>query len=202
MFDPDFLLNVVLAPAGGWVRVVAGHYDVAHRAGCETVDQMCRVQIDQPYDLVLASAGGFPLDIDLRQAHKGMENAARALRPGGVLIYFAECREGTGSTAIEKMVEKFSSTQEMEWDLRSGFVVGAHKAFWLARLGDRVKVLLVSNLPEALVRKCHLHPTAEPENAIAQELRRRGTGARVAYIPHAGITLPVPVGERVCVKGV
>ena len=106
MFEPDFLLNVVLSPSGGWVRVVAGHYDLAHRAGCETVDQMCRIPIGQPYDLVLASAGGFPLDIDLRQAHKGMENAARALRPGGVLVYFAECREGTGSAAIEEMVEK------------------------------------------------------------------------------------------------
>ena len=109
MFEPDFLLNVVLSPSGGWVRVVAGHYDLAHRAGCETVDQMCRIPIDQPYDMVLASAGGFPLDIDLRQAHKGMENAARALRPGGVLVYFAECREGTGSAAIEEWVEKFSN---------------------------------------------------------------------------------------------
>ena len=196
MFDPDFLLNVVLSPAGGWVRVVAGHYDAAHRAGCETVDRMCRIQIDQPYDMVLASAGGFPLDIDLRQGHKGMENAAGALRTGGVLVYFAECREGTGSAALEEWVEKYSDAKQMERELRSGFVVGAHKAFWLARLGDRVKILLVSKLPEALVRKCHLHPTEDPENAVAQELRRLGAGARIAYIPHAGITLPMPVGER------
>jgi nickel-dependent lactate racemase len=199
MFEPDFLLNVVLAPSGGWVRVVAGHYDLAHRAGCETVDQMCRIPIDQPYDLVLASAGGFPLDIDLRQAHKGMENAARALRPGGVLVYFAECREGTGSPAMEEWVEKFPNAQQMERELRSRFIVGAHKAFWLARLGERVKILLVSKLPDTLVEKCHLHPTAEPEIAVAEELRRLGRGARVAYIPHAGITLPVPAREGVWV---
>jgi nickel-dependent lactate racemase len=199
IFEPDFLLNVVLSPSGGWVRVMAGHYDLAHRAGCETVDQMCRIQIDQPYDMILASAGGFPLDIDLRQAHKGMENAARALHPGGVLIYFAECREGTGSSAIEEWVEKFSNAEQMERELRSRFIVGAHKAFWLARLGERVKILLVSKLPDALVQKCHLHPTAEPENAVAEELGRLGAGARVAYIPHAGITLPVPAGKRMCV---
>jgi lactate racemase len=192
MFNPDFLLNVVLSPSGEWVRVVAGHYDVAHRAGCETVDRMCRIPIGQRFDMVLASAGGFPLDIDLRQAHKGMENAARALRPGGTLVYFAECREGTGSAALEDWVEKFSSAQEMEQQLRFGFVVGAHKAFWLARLGERVNILLVSKLPDVLVRRCHLHPTAEPEIAIAEELRRRGEGTRVAYIPYAGIALPVP----------
>jgi nickel-dependent lactate racemase len=152
---------------------------------------MCRIQIDQAYDLVLASAGGFPLDIDLRQAHKGMENAARALRPGGVLVYFAQCPDGTGSAAIEEWVERFSDAGQMEHELRSGFVVGAHKAFWLARLGERVKILLVSELPDALVRKCHLHPTADPQDAITEELRRLGVGARIAYIPHAGITFPV-----------
>jgi nickel-dependent lactate racemase len=198
--NPDFLLNVVLSPSGGWVRVVAGHYKLAHRAGCETVDQMYRIPIDEPYDLVLASAGGFPLDIDLRQAHKGMENAARALRPGGTLVYFAECREGTGSAAMEELLEKFSTAEQMERELRSGFVVGAHKAFWLVRLGERARILLVSKLPDALVEKCHLHPTAEPEDAVSQELRRLGAGARVAYIPHAGITLPAPAGERVSVS--
>jgi lactate racemase len=195
-FEPDFLLNVVPSPSGGWVRVVAGHYDLAHRAGCETVDQMCRIPIAGPYDLVLASAGGFPLDIDLRQAHKGMENAAAALRPGGALVYFAECREGAGSAAIEEWVEKFSSAHQMEKELRKGFVVGAHKAFWLARLGERVKVLLVSKLPEAFVKKCHLHPASDPEGAVASELRRLGENARIAYIPSAGITLPVPAAER------
>ena len=139
------------------------------------------------------------MDIDLRQAHKGMENAARALRPGGVLVYFAECREGTGSPAMEEWVEKFPNAQQMERELRSRFIVGAHKAFWLARLGERVKILLVSKLPDTLVEKCHLHPTAEPEIAVAEELRRLGRGARVAYIPHAGITLPVPAREGVWV---
>ena len=197
MFEPDFLLNVVLSPSGGWVRIVAGHYDLAHRAGCETVDQMCRIPIDRPYDMVLASAGGFPLDIDLRQAHKGMENAAGALCSGGVMIYFAECREGTGSSAIEAMVEKFSTAEQMERELRSGFIVGAHKAYWLARLGERARILLVSQLPDTLVEKCHLHPTSDPQDAVIEELCRLGPGARVGYIPHAGITLPAPAGERV-----
>jgi len=198
LFDPDFLLNVVLSPSGEWVRVVAGHYDLAHLAGCETVDQLCRIPISEAYDMVLASAGGFPLDIDLRQAHKGMENAARALRSGGVLIYFAECPDGTGSRMIDEWVEKFSDTQEMERELRSHFVVGAHKAYWLARLGDRVKVRLVSNLPESLVRKCHLHPASDPNKALADELGHLGAGARVACIPYAGITLPQPADDRAC----
>jgi len=129
MFGPDFLLNVVLSPAGELVKVVAGHFEQAHAEGCKTVDQMYRVSFDEPYDLVLASAGGFPFDIDLRQAHKGMENAARAVRPEGTLVYFAECRDGVGHPAFEEWVTKFTSSSQMERELHSRFVVGGHKAY-------------------------------------------------------------------------
>lgn len=199
MFGPDFLLNVVLSPAGELVRVVAGHYEQAHRAGCETVDRMYQIPFDQAYDMVVASAGGFPFDIDLRQAHKGMENAARALRPGGVLVYFAECPDGTGHPAFDEWVEKFSSSAEMERELRSNFVVGGHKAYWVVQMGERMRILLVSGLPDTFVRRCHLHPTPDPQAAIEDELSRMPAGARVAYIPHAGFTLPVPAGKRMAV---
>jgi nickel-dependent lactate racemase len=124
-----------------------------------------------------------------------MENAARALRPGGVLVYFAECREGAGSAALEEWIERFSSSVEMEKELHSRFVVGAHKAFWLARLGERAKILLVSSLPDSFVRKCHLHPLTDATLAVNQELRRGGK--QVAYIPHASLTLPVAVEKHV-----
>ncbi|HUX09636.1 MAG TPA: nickel-dependent lactate racemase [Terriglobia bacterium] len=190
MFGPDFLLNVVLTPTGQFAQVVAGHYEQAHRAGCKTVDQMYQVPFDKPYDMVLASAGGFPFDIDLRQAHKGLENAVRALRPGGVLIYFAECRDGAGHAAFAEWVEKFSSSAEMERELRSKFVVGGHKAYWVARLGERTRIHLVSALPESFVRRCHLHPTPDPQAVIERELSRLPSGARIACIPYAGFTFP------------
>jgi lactate racemase len=194
MFGPDFLLNVVLSPAGELVKVVAGHFEHAHCEGCKTVDRMYRAAFDEPYDLVLASAGGFPFDIDLRQAHKGMENAARAVRPGGTLVYFAECRDGAGHRAFEDWVTKFANSSAMEQELHSHFVVGGHKAYWVVRLGERARVLLVSGLPETFVRRCHLHSVLDAQSAIENELSRMLPRARVAYIPHAGFTLPVSAG--------
>ncbi|MBL8223235.1 MAG: DUF2088 domain-containing protein, partial [Bryobacterales bacterium] len=72
MVEPDSLLNVILSPEGGLIGVVAGHYEQAHRVGCRIVDEALCAPIREPYDLLIASAGGFPLDIDLRQAHKGL----------------------------------------------------------------------------------------------------------------------------------
>lgn len=193
--NPDFLLNVILNPAGELVSVVAGHYDLAHRCGCAVVDQMYRVPIGHQYDLVLASAGGFPFDIDLRQAHKGMENASRALAPGGAMVYFAECGDGSGSRKFEEWVERYATSAEMEAELGRNFVVGGHKAFWLARLGERWRIGLVSSLPDSFVRQCHLHPVSDAAATIQDEIARLRDDARVAYIPHAGFVLPAPATE-------
>lgn len=190
MFDPDFLLNVVLNPQGELVEVFAGHYELAHRAGCNMVDRVYGVNLDKPYDVVVAAAGGFPVDIDLRQAHKGLENAVRALRPGGTLIYFAECPDGAGIRAFEEWVVRYSSSAEMAAELHSNFVVGGHKAYWVVRLGEQFRIFLVSSLPESFVRRCHLIPTADPEFILRSAVADASRKLRLAYMPYANFTLP------------
>jgi nickel-dependent lactate racemase len=175
---------------GELARIVAGHYEQAHRAGCEIVNALHQVPFGQPYDIMIASAGGFPFDIDLRQAHKGMENAARAVRPGGTLLYFAECREGTGIRAISEWAERYSSSNEMAQALHSHFVVGGHKAYWIVRLGERMRVLLISRLPASLVRNCHLTAVSDAAGALGTALKETGPETRVAFMPEASLTFP------------
>jgi nickel-dependent lactate racemase len=191
MGDPDFMVNVVLSPDGKLIRVVAGHYDLAHREGCRTVDRMLRVEVE-PYDLIVASAGGFPLDIDLRQAHKGLENACQALRPGGSILFYAECPCGAGIRSFEEYVRRYHDDFEMREALSREFVVGGHKAYWVARLGRLYNVHLVSGLDPDFVRRCHFTPVspADHEAALRNLLRQAGTEARVAAIPYSGVTLP------------
>jgi nickel-dependent lactate racemase len=192
MVDPDFLVNVVLSPAGKLIRVVAGHYEQAHRKGCRTVDQMLAAEMDEPYDVIVASAGGFPLDIDLRQAHKGLENACQALRPGGTMVFYAECPSGAGIGSFEDYVRRYRDDFEMREALEREFVVGGHKAYWVARLGRLFDVHLVSGLEREFVERCHFKPVApgEHQSAVDEAVRRAGPRARVAAIPYSGFTLP------------
>lgn len=192
MVEPDFIVNVVLSPDGKLIRAVAGHYDLAHREGCRAVDRMLRVEIEAPYDLIVASAGGFPLDIDLRQAHKGLENACQALRLGGSILFYAECPNGAGIRSFEDYVRRYRDDYEMQAALAREFVVGGHKAYWVARLGRLYHVHLVSGLDPEFVRRCHVTPIspAEHKAALRHLLRQAGPHARVAVIPHSGFTLP------------
>jgi nickel-dependent lactate racemase len=199
MADPDFIANVVLSPEGRLIRVVAGHYDLAHREGCRTVDQMLRANIEEPYDLVVASAGGFPLDIDLRQAHKGLENACHALRACGTILFFAECAGGAGIQSFEDYVRRYRDEFEMQAALGREFVVGGHKAYWVARLGRLYRVYLVSSLDPEFVRRCHFHPVppGTHQEVLDQLLQDAGPSARVGVVPYSGFTLPAlqPVKE-------
>lgn len=190
LIDPDFMLNVVLSPEGKLIRVVAGHFDLAHREGCKTVDEAMCAPIDQPYDAVVASAGGFPLDVDLRQAHKPLENACRALKPGGTMIFFAECPDGAGHKRFADYIDQYDDDFAMERALREKFEVGGHKAYWIARLGRLFDIHLVSGLDERFVRRCHFTPASA---AALPDLR----GRRVALIPHAGHILPLLQQETI-----
>jgi len=189
MVEPDFLVNVVLSPEGTLIRVVAGHYERAHREGCRTVDEMLRVDLDEPYDLVVAAAGGFPLDLDLRQAHKGLENACQALRPGGVILFYAECPNGAGIQSFEDYIWRYKDDREMQAALERDFVVGGHKAYWISRLGRLFRVFLVSELDPKFVTKCGFEPVRAAEHQAVLDKLAKGA-RRAAVVPYGGFTLP------------
>jgi len=192
MAEPDFLLNVVLTPDGKLARAVAGHFEQAHRAGCRVVEEVLSANVGEPYDLLIASVGGYPLDIDLRQAYKGLENACRALKPGGSILFFAACPNGSGHPSFDAYVERYKDDVEMRAALDRNFEVGGHKAWWIVRLGATFDVHLVSELPADFVEKCHFHPVSLARYAgrLEQLRAKRGARARVGIIPHAGHTLP------------
>lgn len=192
MICPDFIVNVVLNPDGRLAGVVAGHYESAHREGCRMVDAMLRVEVEKPFDGIIASAGGFPVDIDLRQAHKGLENACLALKPGGFIVFYAECPKGAGIGSFEEFVNKYADEHEMKAALEREFVVGGHKAYWVARLGRKYRVHLVSRLDAEFVRRCHFEPVeVDRHREIVERLiSEAGPGARIGVVPHSGFTLP------------
>jgi nickel-dependent lactate racemase len=120
-----------------------------------------------------------------------MENACAALRPGGLLYYYAECADGMGSAMLEQYLNTYSSDVEMERALRENFVVGGHKALWLARLGRLYDVHLVTRLDPKIVARCGFHAVRPEEHeSRLRELLKRAAPGRVGVMPYAGFTAP------------
>jgi nickel-dependent lactate racemase len=113
--EPDIIVNTVLTPNGKLAGVFSGDLDAAHRAACKLVEQVDRVEIDQPADIVIASAETAPNWI---QSHKALFNAHRAVRNGGCVILIAPCPEGIGDERFRYWITR-DSVASIYRELRS-----------------------------------------------------------------------------------
>ena len=91
LLNPDFLVNTVFTPDGEISEVVAGHWYEAWQKGCKDLLAMAGVHIKQLADVVIASAGGYPKDLNLYQATKCHMNAQFAVKHGGIMIFTLDC---------------------------------------------------------------------------------------------------------------
>jgi len=118
---PIFLINVVLNEEGEIGAVFAGDWRAAHRAGCRLVTDKFGLDAPVPVDRVIASAGGYPKDINLYQGFKGLFTAIEGVRDGGEVVFLAECRDGTGDEDFFRFALQETSREAKEENLRRGF---------------------------------------------------------------------------------
>lgn len=193
--DPVFLLNVAMNDEKEITAVFAGERQKAHAAGCEFVSAHAMAPVDREFDIVLASNSGYPLDLNLYQAVKGMSAAARVVRPGGEIIVAAECWDGLPSHGLfGKLVTEAASPEELLTRLRSGeyHVRDAWQAHILALLRKKARITLVSSglgpedVPKAL---CDWAPTVEAALKAAAE-RLEAEVPSICVLPDGPLTIP------------
>jgi lactate racemase len=187
----DFILNVVLDEKKNIIKAIAGHYLKAHREGCQFLDNLYKVTIKAPADIVIVSPGGYPKDINLYQAQKALDNAKHAVREGGVIILVASCKEGLGEHVFERWMTTSSSPDEMIVNIQHKFELGGHKAAAIAMVLKKARVFLVSDLENSFVRSIFLEPYKYMECAINDAMLYTGKNSSVLIMPYGGSTLPV-----------
>ncbi|HEY3038972.1 MAG TPA: nickel-dependent lactate racemase [Pyrinomonadaceae bacterium] len=157
MIDPRFSINSVVDDRGRTVRIHAGEWRAAHRAGCAEYLSNHSTNIDKKREVVVVSCGGYPYDINFIQAHKSLDMAASACTEGGIIIMLAECRDGLGHPTFMKWFEERDS-RSLERRLRSAYEVNGQTAWSLLTKAERYRIHLVSKLPEEEVRRMRMTP--------------------------------------------
>jgi len=91
---------------------------------------------------------------------------------------------------FEKVNKK--EIKEMEKEIKRNFVMGGHKSYYLLKALQKVKIILVSTLPDYYAVNVFKLRTARAVNDAIQEASRiAGSDAKVWVIPHGNLTLPV-----------
>lgn len=186
----DFILNVVLDEEKVIVKAVAGDHRKAHRAGCEFLDSLYKIRLPGLADIVIATPGGFPKDINVYQAQKSLDNAKHAVKQDGVIILVADCSEGFGEHVFEEWLTAAPTSDSLIDRIRTEFRLGGHKAAAIAMVLNRCDVHFVSNLPLEEASQTFMKPYPDIPSALADAMKKMGKKAKIIVMPHAGSTLP------------
>lgn len=185
----DLALNIIMNDQRQIVHALAGTPRVVMRKGVPLSREVCQVQVNQQYDVVIASAGGYPKDINLYQSQKALTHAAQIARPGGTIILFTACEEGAGSDSYVQAMHGMRNWQDVFDQFRqTGFSVGPHKALQFAREGIRFNIILVSDMPPQQVKELLLTPAQSLAEAVAMIQLENPL---VAVLPKATNTIPI-----------
>jgi lactate racemase len=192
LINVDAALNVIMNPAKQIMHSIFGSPREVMAAGIPLSRQICQTKIPQgDFDLVIASPGGYPKDINLYQSQKGLSHAASITRDGGCVILAAECVEGVGSNSYEAFMEGVSTIDAVFTKLRlEGFKVGPHKALQFAREQRRIKIIVVSSINEDRIRRLLLEPADSLQTAFQKASLFLPPDVRIAVMPKATNTIP------------
>jgi nickel-dependent lactate racemase len=175
----------VVDERGRALRIYAGEWRAAHQVGCSEYLTSHSLAIPRKRELVIASCGGSPYDLNLIQAHKALEMAAHACCEGGTIILLAECRDGLGHPTFLKWFDEPSSNA-LERRLRDAYEVNGQTAWSLLTKSERYRVVLVSDLPDDQVRLMQMIPA----HSLTSALNELAVESQGYIMPHGARFLP------------
>ena len=186
-----FLFNAILNAKHQFLRMFAGDYVEAHKEACKFVDQVYGCVIPKEADLVIASCGGYPKDINVYQMQKTMDNAACAVRKGGAVILLADCEEGSGSAVLEETFRRLKTPEAIKAELEANFRIGANKAYAITRPIEKAHYILVTRLDRQLAKDMLFSGAVDTvEEALEIAKQYVGETPDIILMPEGSLTVP------------
>jgi nickel-dependent lactate racemase len=186
---PIYLLNVVTDPQGRIIGAFSGDLNAAHLRACRMHDDFYRRAVPELSKLVIASAGGYPKDVNFVQAHKGLHGAHMAVADGGVVVLLAECLEGPGHKNFFSWFVRCSTEEGWLRELERSYQINGQTAFSTWLKVRRSPTILVSRLDPDEVRVMGMVPAESMEEALDEAKRVLGDLPVPIILPHAADTL-------------
>ncbi len=194
MTGVTFSVDVTLNRDQQITAVFAGELFAEHAQACAAAKGSVMRAVDAPFDVVLTTNSGYPLDQNLYQAVKGMSAAAKVVKPSGTIICAAECRDGLPNHGSygEVLASRPSPQALLEMIHTPGYgVPDAWQVQIQAQIQVKARVLMKNSfMPPAAIRAAHLEPIDDVAASARQALAAAGSGATLCVLPQGPQTIP------------
>ena len=178
----------------------AGELSQAHEKGIEFLKRTAMIPVDGLFDIVVSTAGGYPLDINMYQSVKGIAVAANIVRDGGAILLISACEEGLpdygeygtimrdGDTPQDllRMINSPGYSMQDQWDAQIQ-----------AQICQRIKLYIYSEgLTDEEIEQVFGIPCTDVGHTVAALLKEYGPGSRVAVLPVGALSVPYIQGAK------
>jgi len=188
-----FSIQTVLTGDHKLYAVTAGDLHESFDMAIEFSNQIFCVPLKQKGNIVI-SAAPYPMDIDLYQSQKALDNGKLALEDDGIIILVSKCRTGVGEEAFLDLLCKADSCQEVLDILGDEYKLGYHKAAKMAKIGTRAQMWAVTDLDNEIVNKAMMKPYKSIQSALddaVSTIKGKNKKPRVVVMPLGSLTIPL-----------
>lgn len=187
---PVFSVMTVLDKDQRIVYCASGDLTASFMAAVRSANEVFAVPLRRRFDVVISVARS-PMDINLYQAQKAIDNGALAVADGGVLILVASCWDGIGDSAYLDLLGSASTPQEALDKIAAGYKLGYHKAAKIAQAAERIRLVAYSELDRATLKRAFITKADSLQESVDTALAGRGPGAKVAILIDGTLTVPI-----------
>ena len=184
----DFAINMLLNQNKKIVHCLAGDITKILEKGSKIYKKEFSVKFDKKADIVFASVGGYPKDLNFYQSQKTLNNVIGLVKENGTVVLVTASEEGIGQTELERVLLKANNLQELFDVEQSKIQIGGHRAFATGRLLQKADILVMSEMPDELVKNILFNPISSFAEAFNFIKKKHGEDYS-AYVVPSGSSL-------------
>lgn len=190
---PVFSLMTVLDKDQKVVAATSGDIVTSFEKAVAIAKKVFCVPIQRQADIVISIAK-FPMDINLYQSQKAIDNGALAVKDGGTLIMVSSCREGIGDAEFAKLLGSCTSPNQALEKIKLGYKLGYHKAAKMAAVSKRINVKAYTDLDDEQLKSLFIEPVHDLQKALNEALaqaKRKVDNPTVLVLNDGCVTVPL-----------
>jgi len=152
-----FCMNLVLDREGNIATIQYGDIIKSFYSAAEIAKEIFAVKTSKLYDNVIAVAKS-PMDINLDQSHKAVENVRNVVKENGNLILVSQCKDGIGYPPHYFDLLISGTPEEVFEKIKKDYKLGWHKTAKILEGLQKFKLYAITDIDNDLLKKGHIQP--------------------------------------------
>ena len=189
-YDDIFSIQLVLNRDHQICHTLSGHIVDSFKSAVERAKEIYVAPVETKADIIVTVATP-PMDLDLYQAHKAIENVKLALKDRGVVILVSPCNDGVGLRGFYDLLARGGSVSEFNIT-KETYHLGYHKATKLAQLLKEARIFGVTKLQPETLKTIGITPYQDIQSAVDEASKLKGNDSRTLVVLDGCLTVPVP----------